>query len=84
VVTLVQNVLVDYPAAPAVAASILHEKNIKPKYNKTGNYISDVAKMMGSSEGDLNGSWFMGIDKKDTQTYYNAVYDYLDKMLNAF
>lgn len=84
VVTLVQNVLVDYPAAPAVAASILHEKSIKPKYNKTGNYISDVAKMMGSSEGDLNGSWFMGIDKKDTQTYYNAVYDYLDKMLNAF
>ncbi|MGB4587657.1 MAG: hypothetical protein WBI17_00280 [Clostridiaceae bacterium] len=84
VVTLVQNVLVDYPAAPAVAASILQEKNIKPKYGRLGNYISDVAKMMGSSDGDLNGSWFMGINKIDTQAYYNAVYEYLDINLNAF
>jgi hypothetical protein len=39
---------------------------------------------MGSHEEDLNGSWFMGINKKDTQTYYDAVYDYLDSVLNAF
>jgi len=56
VITLMQNVLVDYPAAPAVATWILHEKSIKPKYGKLVNYVSDVSKMLGSHEEDLNGS----------------------------
>lgn len=56
-----QNILVDYPTAPAVAASILHEKNIKPKYGKLGNYVSDVAKLMGSHEEDqtASGLWVL-------------------------
>lgn len=85
-VTLLMPVVVDHPAAPAVAAAILNDE-IQHRYD-TGqtdskgrpiysNYISDVAKMMGSSVNDENGSWFMGIDKADTTNYYNAVYNYL-------
>ncbi len=73
---------VAHPAAPAVAASILKALGIRPKYDG-GNYIKDVADMMGSQENDENGSWFMGTDKCDVVEYYHAVYDYLE-LLGAF
>ncbi|ETA80865.1 hypothetical protein [Youngiibacter fragilis] len=80
-VELLIPIIVDYPAAPAVAAAILKNAGIPHRYQisgKTyGNYISDVAAHMGSTENDENGSWFDGIDKSDVDAYYEAVYDYL-------
>lgn len=76
-VTLLTTVIVDYPAAPAVAAAILKDAGISHKYGVKGNYIADVAAEMGSWEADENGSWFHGIDKSDESDYYAAVYNYL-------
>jgi hypothetical protein len=76
-VTFLTTVIVDYPAAPAVAAAILKDAGISHKYGVKGNYIADVAAEMGSWEADENGSWFHGIEKCDEQAYYEAVYNYL-------
>jgi hypothetical protein len=80
-VELMIPIVVEYPAAPAVAAAILKEAGISHRYQISGkiygNYIADVAAFMGSSVGDENSSWFNGIDKSDVDSYYEAVYVYL-------
>ncbi|HSK68532.1 MAG TPA: hypothetical protein VLA21_04665 [Candidatus Limnocylindria bacterium] len=59
------------PAAPAVAARILREANIRPNSDAYQNLISQVAQHMGPTT-DFN-----GIEKCDTQAYYNAIYAFL-------
>lgn len=84
------------PAAPAVAAAILKEQGIHPKYVieilavnpedeqvVNGNYISDVAEYMGSQPNDEGKTWFEGINKCDVYDYHDAVYEYLES-LGAF
>ena len=65
---------VEYPAATAVAEKLLAEAGVKHRYGKGkdgGNYISDVAKLMGK------GASFMGVEKKDFVAYKEAVKAYL-------
>lgn len=86
-VTLLKPVVVEYPAAPAVATAILKDAGIGYRYDTGdvdkkgnpiyGNYIADVAAMMGSGPNDENGSWFMGIPKTEVDAYHDAVYNYL-------
>ena len=83
----------EFPAAPAVAAALLKAAGVDHRYETDkiakngkaimGNYITDVAKMMGTHEDDQDGSWFMGIDKSDVDDYREAVEDFLDS-LGAF
>lgn len=56
-------VVVECPAAPAIAARLLKAAGVAPRYGRNSNYISDVAHEMGSSLGDMNGSWFWGLPK---------------------
>lgn len=68
-----------YPAAPAIANSILKKYNISNRYvvgmhknNKPmyGNYISLVAR-------ESKGNTFKGVSKFNKAEYYNAVYQFL-------
>lgn len=66
----VKVVEAEYPAAPAIAEKLLAEAGISHRYGKGkegGNYISDIAKLMGK------GASFMGVEKKDFVAYEEAV-----------
>jgi len=82
VVTLLQTVNVEFPAAPAIAARILEANDINARYGSSrtgGNYISDVAKLMGPGT-NFNGVpkelWENG-EKVMNQAYWDAVWNYL-------
>lgn len=71
---VVKVVEAEYPAATAVAEKLLAEAGVSHRYGKGkdgGNYISDIAKLMGK------GASFKGIEKKDFIAYKNAVEAYL-------
>ncbi|PKM86326.1 MAG: hypothetical protein CVU85_08285 [Firmicutes bacterium HGW-Firmicutes-10] len=70
-VVIQMTIVVEYPAAAAIAAELLKAAGISPKYDKSGNYISDVAKLMG-----LRAS-FLGVEKSNYIEYRNAVENYL-------
>ena len=64
----------EYPAAPAIAEKLLAEAGVSHRYGtgkEGGNYIADVAKMMGK------GASFRGVAKKDFLAYEAAVKAYL-------
>lgn len=64
----------EYPAATAIATKLLALAGVSHRYGngKTGgNYISDVAKLMGK------GASFRGVEKKDFTAYAEAVKAYL-------
>lgn len=64
----------EYPAAPAIATKLLALAGVSHRYGKGkdgGNYISDVAKLMGK------GASFRGVEKKDFTAYAEAVKAYL-------
>lgn len=70
----VKVVEAEYPAAPAIAEKLLAEAGVSHRYGKGkegGNYIADVAKMMGK------GASFMGVEKADLIAYEAAVKAYL-------
>lgn len=70
----VKVVEAEYPAAPAIAEKLLAKAGVAHRYGKGkegGNYIADVAKMMGK------GASFRGVDKKDFIAYADAVKAYL-------
>lgn len=77
------EVIVDYPAAPAIANELLREHNISHRYGKKGNYISDVAQQMGkgASFPDKDGIY---IEKSDHEAYRAAVDYYLDEVAKAY
>jgi len=62
--TIIVPIVVECPAAPAIAARLLREHNVSGK--TFGAYVSKVAHEMGSSPADENGSWFHGINKSIT------------------
>jgi hypothetical protein len=67
-------VIVDHPAAPAVAASLLKAAGIQPRYGSGrtgGNHIADVAARMGPRTD------FDGVSKDDVEAYRCAVSEYL-------
>jgi hypothetical protein len=68
------TIVVEYPAAAAIAAELLKAAGVSHRYGKSGNYISDVAKLMG-----LRAS-FMGFEKSDYINYRNAVEAYLESV----
>lgn len=71
-----QTVVVDYPAAPAVAADILKEKGVAARYGsgkKGGNYISDVAAYMGPQTD------FDAVSKSEVEAYRAKVSAFLDE-----
>ena len=82
-------IVVECPAAPAIAAHLLQENNVRGRV--FGEYVSAVAHEMGSHPDDVNGSWFHGIDKcivvdgVDTANpaYAEAVDAYL-KLIGAY
>jgi hypothetical protein len=63
-------VVVDYPAAPAVAAKLLNDAGVKAKYSG-GNYISDVAHEMDP------GTDFRTVPKSNVAAYEAAVRAFL-------
>jgi hypothetical protein len=63
-------VVVDYPAAPAVAAKLLNDAGVKAKYSG-GNYISDVAHEM------FPGTDFDGVEKSSVAAYEAKVRAFL-------
>jgi hypothetical protein len=77
------EVIVDYPAAPAIANELLREHGVSHKYGKNGNYISDVARKMGNGATfpDANGE---PIEKSDHVAYRAAVDYYLDEVADAY
>ncbi|PKM65004.1 MAG: hypothetical protein CVU94_09705 [Firmicutes bacterium HGW-Firmicutes-19] len=68
------TIVVEYPAAAAIAAELLKAAGVSAKYGKNGNHISDVARLMG-----LRAS-FMGFEKSDYINYRNAVEAYLESV----
>lgn len=75
VVVTQQTLTADYPAAPAVAAHILKDKGVSPRYGTPrngGNYISDVAAEMGPQTD------FHGVSKDSVDAYRSEVEAYLD------
>ncbi|WP_053368576.1 hypothetical protein [Bacillus sp. FJAT-27245] len=76
------QVTADYPAAPAIAAKLLKEASIQAKYGKNGNYISDVAQLMGQEatfpvlKADKTIDRY--VSKSDVVNYENAVRAYLE------
>jgi hypothetical protein len=67
-------IIIDYKAAPAVAADLLHSEGVNPNYGKGksgGNYIADVARFMGPRTD------FDGISKSDEDDYRDAVEAFL-------
>ena len=60
-VVVTTTVVVDFPAAPAIAAELLRENGVRGRDH--GKYVSMVAHEMGSWDEDENGSWFHGINK---------------------
>ncbi|RDU37316.1 hypothetical protein DRW41_05545 [Neobacillus piezotolerans] len=81
-VLISQQVTADYPAAPAIAAKLLKEASIQAKYGKNGNYISDVAQLMGQGAtfpvfiADDTIDYY--VSKSDVVNYENAVRAYLE------
>lgn len=74
VVVSQQTLTADYPAAPAVAAHILKDKGVSPRYGSGrngGNYISDVAAAMGPQT-DFN-----EVAKEDVDAYEAEVSAFL-------
>ncbi|PKM66802.1 MAG: hypothetical protein CVU94_07050 [Firmicutes bacterium HGW-Firmicutes-19] len=72
--TVVKVVEAEYPAATAVAEKLLAEAGVSHRYGKGkdgGNYIADIAKLMGK------GASFRGVEKKDFIAYKDAVKAYL-------
>jgi hypothetical protein len=70
----IKLVTVTYPAAPAVAAELLKNAGISPKYGsgkQGGNYISDVATLMGPT------TLFKGVPKSEVSAYRTEVANYL-------
>jgi hypothetical protein len=68
-----------FEAAPAIAARLLKDANIQPRYGngKTGgNHISDVANKMGPTTD------FMGVKKNDSSAYECAVAKFLETKPN--
>jgi hypothetical protein len=71
----VTTLTVDYPAAPAVAAKLLHDAGVNPRYGQGkdgGNCISNVALHMGP------GTDFDGEEKSDVAAYEAAVRAFLN------
>jgi hypothetical protein len=65
---------VSFPAAPAVAADILHNNDISARYGSGrsgGNHIADTAHEMGP------GTDFRGVKKSNAAAYRAAVCDFL-------
>jgi hypothetical protein len=71
-------VVTECPAAPAVAAALLKQNNVKPKVVSDKNYISSVAKQMGPQNS------FNTFAACDTSNYRTAVDAYLDNNLGAY
>ena len=82
VVTLEMSFEVEFPAAPAIAARILEANDINARYGSSrtgGNYISDVAKLMGPGT-NFNGvpkELWVNDEKVMNKAYWDAVKDYL-------
>jgi len=74
VVYALQTVIVDYPAAPAVANDLL-DGSLKGKQH--GKCISAVADHMGSSTVDQSGTDFSGVAKSSVEAYRTAVQTFL-------
>jgi len=69
----------DAPAAPAVAAALLNDAGIAPRYgtgNQGGNYVSEVADEMGKDGGT---TYFRGIAKENIGAYECAVATFLNE-----
>jgi hypothetical protein len=73
------QLVVENPAAPAVANSILKEAGLSPRYHISGkvygNLISDVAHKMGP------GTDFEGVSKDDVEAYKAAVKMFIDEKI---
>ncbi len=68
------TVIATFPAAPSVAADLLHEAGASARYGKGkdgGNYIADVAHRMGPSTD------FDGVSKREVAEYKAAVEAFL-------
>ncbi|HSK68668.1 MAG TPA: hypothetical protein VLA21_05350 [Candidatus Limnocylindria bacterium] len=70
-VVLPIQLVVDHPAAPAIAARLLKEAGLKPNYGKNLNYVSAVAAKMGP------GTEFCGVAKDQPAAYEAAVLAFL-------
>lgn len=68
------TVIATFPAAPAVAADLLHEAGVPARYGSGrtgGNHIADVAHEMGPRTD------FRGVSKRDVSAYRAAVEAFL-------
>jgi hypothetical protein len=74
ILQLEQEIVVDYPAAPSVAARLLDDAGVSHRYGSGkngGNHVADVANWMGP------GTMFDGVSKDDVEAYEDAVKAYL-------
>jgi len=76
-----ETIVVEFPAAPAIASRVLEANDIAPRYGNGrngGNYITDVAQLMDRTDflGEPKELWEDG-EKVINQAYWDAVWNYL-------